>query len=184
VNPPFQGVRAFVANGYHGGAWDGTVQSIVNTTAASSSNKYALAILTGAEWKAKGTSYASFHSIVPTDSSALLQFTYMGDATVDGLLSSSDLTLVKQRILVQTGGGTLPAIDWVNGDLNYDGILNSSDLTLVKQKLLIQTASGSTYPQLDVGTIPAAAAAAVPEPSTIVLVLIAVACLLGIRKFR
>jgi hypothetical protein len=91
---------------------------------------------------------------------------------------------VKQRILVQTGGGTLPAIDWVNGDLNYDGILNSSDLTLVKQKLLIQTASGSTYPQLDVGTIPAAAAAAVPEPSTIVLVLIAVACLLGIRKFR
>jgi hypothetical protein len=162
-NPPLPGVVIAIKNGYDYGAWDGASGAISSTTckaeaATNGWSRFALASLTGAEYRALGTSYSQFHGVAmnsSTDNYALIQFTYAGDFNLDGKIDGNDLSIVEASIASPPA-----AKDWRHGDANYDGVIDSRDWDILNLQLSVQSQQG-TFPTLDIGTV--------PEPSTLAL---------------
>jgi len=90
-----------------------------------------------------------------------------GDVTLDGIVNSSDFTIMAANW--QDAGL------WTEGNVNFDDIINSSDFT----DMAANWQSTPVAPLMPAP--PAAAFSAVPEPSTFVLALLG---LLGIGAYR
>ena len=91
--------------------------------------------------------------------------TWMGDANLDGEFNSSDLIVVFQGGVYETGAAAL----WADGDFDGDGVFASGDLVAALQDGGYEAG-------------PRAAVAAVPEPSSCIL--LALGMLLVLKRRR
>lgn len=182
---PLDGVRQYTLYAYDGSLWDRVGITSANATAAPS--KYSVAYLSGAEYKALGAAYTTFHGVAPNDGDAISQYTYSGDVNLSGSLSTDDIGVIKLNLLKVVRHQPVVE-DWATGDQNFTATLTTDDIGTVKLKLLNATRFPLQYPPLDIGTgpvtgaVPSGAPAPVPEPSTIVLGILCVACFVGLRK--
>jgi len=101
-----------------------------------------------------------------------------GDANLDGLVNSADLSILASNFGV-TAGGT-----WATGDWNGDGMSNSSDLSILASLFGFMLGAGGDGP-IGISLEQAAALAGlsinVPEPATLTLVLCGL-CVAGARR--
>ncbi|HEY1684021.1 MAG TPA: hypothetical protein VGG19_04610 [Tepidisphaeraceae bacterium] len=98
---PLTSIQNDIASAYDKGKWDGA------------------GITTSAAATHPGTSLG----IKDTGTQVLVQYTWYGDANLDGVVNLEDLTTIHDN-LGKTGVG------WSGGDFNYDGIVNADDVSL------------------------------------------------------
>jgi len=117
----------WLKNGYAGGAWNGPG---IDSSVAHDDSTHATGLGwmdNGYNYAAVGTdpSYSSFDGVsLPTKNQLLVQYTYNGDANLNGQVDSTDSGLWHSGSL---GHGYL---GWVYGDFNYDGYINSNDFSI------------------------------------------------------
>jgi hypothetical protein len=66
-----------------------------------------------------------------TGPAVLVKYTYIGDATMDGVLGVDDFLAADNGYLMGLHG-------WANGDFNYDGTVNATDLNLLATAFMAQ----------------------------------------------
>jgi autotransporter-associated beta strand protein len=96
---PVASIRAALASGYGNGSENGT--GIVSSTAAGNAGG--------------GTTLG----YVDTGTQVIIKYTWDGDANLDGVVNSADLSAI-------SAAGTT----WATGDFNYDGVVNADDYGL------------------------------------------------------
>ncbi len=163
ANPdPIASIAAYLKSGFNGGAWNGTG---IDSSAAANNNanpldpRYGLGFADSAD--------AGNPARLPTDQIEI-EYTLLGDANLDGVVSGDDFTILTDNLGKQVNG-------WDKGDFNYDGVVSGDDFTLLTDNLGKQ-ANGAdvAIPAADYAAINAFAAANglmadVPEPATLSL---------------
>ncbi len=115
---PIDTIRPYIASGYANGSWDGTG---INSAVAARDHTKAIGC---AEASAVlGPSGGLFHGLLVDGSAVLVEFTYAGDASLDGQVDISDLG--KLATNWQTSS------NWTGGDFNNDGFVDISDLGML-----------------------------------------------------
>jgi hypothetical protein len=149
-----QTVREAIASGYNGGAWGGPGITSANASLDPSGHGVGYAISSG----------GSFLGMPVDDSSIVIRYTLLGDATVDGTVDFNDLVKLAQNYNVTDGTRT-----WDTGDFTYDGNVDFNDLVKLAQNYNISMPAAGSIPgataafETDLGR----AFAAVPEPGTL-----------------
>jgi hypothetical protein len=174
---PSPSVPALIAQGYHGGAWDGPgIVSVPARTNPAMAVGYGYASELGITGSWMGGTVTSYD--------LLLRSTLSGDANLDGVVDFNDLVKLAQNYnaKVTTSPGHSA---WVAGDFTYDNLVDFSDLVKLAQNYnsaLPATpipGAGAAFEQ-DL----AAAFASVPEPASLAWVLGAGALGLTARRRR
>ncbi len=120
-NGSLGGISALLASGYSGGAWNGI--GIFSSTAQNdSTRRTALGVLLNNS--AGLPIYTTFDGQPASLNDVILKYTYYGDANLDGVVDSSDLTRLDNGF-----NGDLTG--WQNGEFDYSGSLNGSDYTIL-----------------------------------------------------
>lgn len=114
VTDPSADIRASLATGYAGGAWNGAG---VNSSAANANAGHSVGYALSSEVPGAPI----FGS--PDATAVLLRYTRTGDANLDGTTNISDFSALAANFN-QPGA-------WVKGDFNYDGVVNISDFSLL-----------------------------------------------------
>jgi autotransporter-associated beta strand protein len=174
-NGSISSLYAEVAQGYNGGAWNGSSsgQGVILSSAAASDSTHLTAV-------GIGTGFTSFEGATVSLSDVLIKYTYYGDADLTGHVDSADYARIDAGYL---SSGSLTG--WSNGDFNYDGVINGSDYTLIDNAFNSQgvtLAATIAEPTAQLGG--SAPTSAVPEPATIGILGIGVVALLGRRRRR
>jgi hypothetical protein len=139
-------ISGYVANGRHGGTWDG-VSGINSSTAASTPNR---TLGHGPAPTVFGSFPATFAGQTIDNLATLVRFTIAGDANLDRLVDVSDLGIL--ATFWQTTGKT-----FTQGNFNYDSIVDVTDLGI----LATTWQTGLSAPPL---SAPAASLAATSAP--------------------
>jgi autotransporter-associated beta strand protein len=148
-------LRAALLDGRAGGTWDGPF-GIGSSSAPS---------LDGAGGFAVG-------SVINADGSAVVAWASLGDADLDGAVTTADVNAMLTGGLLNTGiAGAL----WQQGDFDYDGVVTTADVNL-----LLTTGRLNTGPYVTSPT----AMQSVPEPSAVGLGLAGMAAALIARGAR
>jgi hypothetical protein len=161
--------------GYNGGNWSGTSGIVSSYAAANTTHLITLGVIQNNQ--GGSALYSTFDTAGVGASDILIKYTYYGDATLAGSVSSVDYALIDGGYLSH-GGKT----GWYNGDFNYDGAVNGSDYTLIDNAFNTQGAALSSEGAMMTAEISIAPPAAVPEPT--VLSLLATGCLMLLRRRR
>jgi hypothetical protein len=135
---PLTNIQNDIASAYDKGKWDGP-----GLTSSAAADRPGTAL-----------------GVEDTGSEIIVQYTWYGDANLNGVVDSQDVTTVQDNA-GKTGVG------WAGGDFNYDGIVNADDFSLLQLGAAEQTGSFPT---------------ALPEPSAEMLIVSLAALSLRRRK--
>ena len=144
------------------GLWRGfgiTSSAALNDT----TNLTGLAVSLNDKGDGSGPLFSLFDGQPVNLNSALVKYTWNGDANLDGLVNADDYFLVDSGFLTQIGG-------YRNGDFNYDAVVNADDYFLIDSAFLGQKSKLSL--------------AAVPEPTALALLALSSLALLPHRRRR
>jgi hypothetical protein len=132
---------------------------------------------------------STFDGVPVADGDILVKYTYYGDATLTGSVTSADYLQIDNGY---NSGGALKG--WYNGDFNYDGVINGDDYTLIDNAYNSQglatfagvSAGPAEMIASDTDQIAPGAVASpeVPEPGTLSLIGLGAAGLLARRRRR
>ena len=100
-----------------------------------------------------------------TDKRVVVAYTYLGDANVDGQVTTTDFTAMAANF------GKASGAVWSQGDFNYDGVVNALDFNMIAVNFGATPIAG-----------PPALGTLVPEPATIGV--FGMLAMLGIRRQR
>ncbi len=155
----FNVISAQVGSGYNWGAWDG--MGIVSKLARLNPlGNTAMGLMKGEDYW-----YGTFYGQNVQPNWILLNYTYSGDATLDGVVDADDYAQINWAYL---NPSTLRT--WVNGDFTYDGIIDGDDYAAINWGYLSQGAEPVQYsPGSPLAVGAASQSAPVPEPGTLVL---------------
>ncbi len=152
-------IRASIATGFAGGAWNG-VGINSSAAAASTSPKTALGYAEASQILSPGGGV--FSGVAVDGTTVLVKYTVAGDANLSGNVNLDDFTALAANF----GNAGV----WTTGDFNYNGLVNLDDFTILAASF------GQTLPA-DV-----ARGAAVPEPAGAIGAL--VAAVVGLSRRR
>lgn len=137
---PTAAISAAIASAYDNGLWD---KPGITSSVAAAAPGHALG------WANNGalpTPYTGTYLGQSVDATTdIIRYTYYGDANLDGVVNSTDLSMMVPGATNAT---------WAMGDFNYDGLVNADDFALL---------------QLGAAEQPPGAQPSVPEPAGIVL---------------
>jgi len=140
-------LRSLLVAGRSGGTWDGAAGIISsNAPAHDSASGFAVGYR------------------VAGDNSATVAWASLGDADLDGAVTTADVNAILTSGLLNTG---TPGALWQQGDFDYDGLVTTADINALLTTGRLN--SGNYLPAL-------AAPAAVPEPATYLMLLTGIAC--------
>lgn len=162
-------LRAAVAAWWNGGLRNGTTGLIssVGSTASGINELATLAVVTNSNGVGSPL-MGGFDGVAVTTTDVLVKYTYLGDANLDGKVTTTDIEAVIRGIRGQLTG-------WVNGDTNYDNVVNGDDLANVLIAYRLQGLSfGDSNIAPSGGTGGGTGGGAVPEPTALGLLLAAV----------
>jgi hypothetical protein len=173
-----------IRQGYNlsGGAnWNGSGGITSSSAAADSHHLMALGVIQNNQ---SGTAiYMAanlFDGTVPGASDILVNFTYFGDANLDGKIDGSDYSLIDAGY-ASHGSFT----GWYNGDFNYDGSIDGSDYALIDNAFNNQgLASSSSAMSLSATITALPAVTAVPEPSVLAGVFVGGVAAVNCRRWK
>ncbi len=149
---------------------------IISSTAANSTERNtALAVVLDAD-----NEFSTFDDQSVANGDVLVKFTFFGDANLDGVVDSSDYTLVDN-------GFNFGLTGWFNGDFNYDGKINGDDYSLLDnafntQQLVTLAAASAGNVEMIAGET--SQIATVPEPTSAALLALAAGASLMRRRRR
>lgn len=156
---PIGAVKAQIASGYAGGAWNGNgINSSVAAAAASSA--HATGIGYG---EASSLGLGTFGGQTMDGTDVVAGITYYGDANLDGTVTSLDFNALANNFN-KTGQV------WTAGDFNYDGVVNALDFNAVASNF------GQTLPAPPLGSL-------VPEPASLAMIGFALTALAARRRW-
>jgi len=156
-------LRAQLIAGRDGGSWDGA-SGIMSSDAP---------IYLGTSGFAVG--YRVFN-----DNSALVSWASLGDADLDGAVTTADVNAILTSGLLNTG---IAGATWQQGDFDYDGLLTTADINALLTTGRLNT--GSYLPNQTAALQgPGASGSAVPEPSALWLAAAAGLAVLAARGAR
>jgi hypothetical protein len=158
---PGPSLREAIIAGRNGGAWDGAA-GITSQSAPS---------FDGASGFAVGYRVAG-------DNSASVAWASLGDADLDGAVTTADVNAILTSGLLNTG---IPGAVWQQGDFDYDGLVTTADINALLTTGRLN--SGSYLPSSTAG-VGAATVTSVPEPSSVLLAAVGagLAALVGRRR--
>ncbi len=109
-------IRGYLADGYNGGAWNGTSGGGIVTSAPTSigAGTYSIGYADGANGVVAGLSSGELE----------VAYTLAGDANLDGKVDSADFGILADNY------GASGAV-WDEGDFNYDGKVDSADFGIL-----------------------------------------------------
>jgi hypothetical protein len=164
---PIATIKAELASGYAGGAWNGVGinSSVAHTTSGSFGLGYADSADPG---NPAGLASGTIEIV----------YTLLGDANLDGAVNGSDFAILATNFNKAVGG-------WDQGDFNYDGAANGADFA----SLAANFNKGTTIALADVAAFDSFAASnglltSVPEPASVGLLLSGTMGFLGFRTRR
>jgi prepilin-type N-terminal cleavage/methylation domain-containing protein/prepilin-type processing-associated H-X9-DG protein len=138
-------LRSLLIAGRSGGTWDGA-SGIVSSDAPSSGG---------------GSGFAVGYRVAG-DNSATVAWASLGDADLDGAVTTADVNAILTSGLLNTG---TPGATWQQGDFDYDGLVTTADINALLTTGRLN--SGSYLPATPAGVL--GVPTAVPEPSTFAL---------------
>jgi len=151
-------LRSLLVAGRSGGTWNGA-SGIMSSDAPNYDGKSGFAV-----------GYR-----VAANNSATVAWASLGDADLDGAVTTADVNAILTSGLLNTG---IPGAVWQQGDFDYDGLVTTADINALLTTGRLN--SGSYLP-----VAPAASPTAVPEPSTLLLLGIGgTTAFLGCRRRR
>jgi autotransporter-associated beta strand protein len=160
----YTGLTRQIQLAHNGGAWDGP--GITTSKPDAVAGLTAIGIGMAGDL---GYDNQLFAGVTVSGNTALLMYTYAGDANVDGIISGDDYAAIDFNIAVPNSSG------WHNGDFNYDGIISGDDYAAIDFNIVAQGAPFAT--STSVGGVNA-----VPEPAGTVALL--AGCLALRRRAR
>jgi fibronectin-binding autotransporter adhesin len=140
-------LRSLLIAGRSGGTWDGT-SGIMSSDAPTYDGKSGFAV----GYRVAG------------DNSATVAWASLGDADLDGAVTTADVNAILTSGLLNTG---IPGAVWQQGDFDYDGLVTTADINALLTTGRLN--SGSYLPPTPPTAI--GSPAAVPEPTTCTLTL-------------
>ena len=141
------------AQGFAGGAWNGSGGLTSSTAAADARHLTAVGVIQNATTLNGSTPiYTVFDGQSVFAADVLARYTVYGDTNLDGTVTAADLTRMDAGAVNHLTG-------WQNGDVNYDGVVDGSDYALADNAFNQQAGQ--------VAAPAAVAAAAVPEPASV-----------------
>jgi autotransporter-associated beta strand protein len=162
---PLANVKALIVAGRNGGTWDGGAGMITSMSDAGPASQ--LTTLAVANAGAIGKTSFGGVNVLTTDT--LVMYTYIGDATLDGLINGDDFAAID-------AGYSAQLTNYSNGDFNFSGGINADDYWLIDRNY------SRNLPQLLAA--PVVGMAAVPEPCGFGAVAMALALFGGGRRRR
>jgi hypothetical protein len=162
-NSPMASIRQQIISGYNAGGalWGGN--GIVSSSAALNPTSVGLGYAEASEVLLNGATYGG-ESV--DGSAVLVQYTLLGDATLDGVVDFNDLVKLAQNYNTTVSASTQSW--WNHGDFTYDGVVDFNDLVKLAQNY------NTSLPGAAVPGAPAsfsqdlaAAFAQAPEPGTL-----------------
>jgi hypothetical protein len=141
---PIASIADYVSTGFDGGDWQGLgiASAIAAQVAGDGANahKTALGYATAAR-----IGVSVFDGQGVDGSSAIVRYTYSGDANLDGRVNALDF-----NALASNFGGASGKF-WFQGDFNYDGVTNTADFTVLasnfNQPAFASPALGTLIPE-------------------------------------
>jgi fibronectin-binding autotransporter adhesin len=170
-------IRSAIQIAYHGGAW-GTSGSGL-TLGTTTDPLAAIGYMDVNDGNAGQSAKTSLNGVSLPANSAIIAYTHVGDANLDGSVNIKDFGLLERHL------GTTSSATWDEGDFNYDGAVGIADFGLLRSAFGVSvgpTPRGSNSligSQAAVQSSGGGASPMVPEPATLVLLTSGVIGLLG-----
>ena len=169
------------------GAWTGT--GITSSVAALTKNTALAVVVNDTNQTPSGSLsgtplFSTFDNKSVSDGDVLEKYTYYGDATLSGSVTSADYLQIDNAYNFNQAHPSTPLTGWYNGDFNYDGVINGDDYTLIDNAYNSQ--GSVSFAGVSAGPaelIAGASSSAVPEPATFSMVGIGAARLM-MRRWR
>ncbi|MGB7159079.1 MAG: autotransporter-associated beta strand repeat-containing protein [Tepidisphaeraceae bacterium] len=133
--------------------------------------------------------YTSFEGRSVALNDTLIKFTYMGDADVDGSVTTTDYALIDNGYAFDLAG-------WINGDFDYSGAIDTTDYALIDNAFAFQVGplslafqaryerSVSLFGQDYINALAAVQSGVVPEPASAGVLVVAAMGLMSRRRRR
>jgi hypothetical protein len=162
-----------VQDGRAGGSWSGS--GIQSSAAAGSDGLTAIGVALASDVLGIGaTQTVAWSGQTVNGSAILLQYTYAGDANLDGAINIDDYGRIDSSI-----GGS--AFGWSNGDFNYDGSINIDDYGIIDSNIGRTGELSLLSAPVEMSEI-SAGVSAVPEPTWLGLGIFAAAMMCRRRR--
>jgi hypothetical protein len=100
----------------------------------------------------------------------MVMYTYVGDATLDGIIDGDDYAAIDAGFSASSSG-------YANGDFDYNGRINADDYFLIDRNYSSQPGPILPGPLAEVGGV-----TAVPEPTSLSVLTLISAAMLGRRR--
>jgi hypothetical protein len=150
-------ITGLINSGRSGGLWTGAgiTSSTAAADAAGGNYLTGLGVMLNQN-SSGGQLYATFDGATAHAADVLVRYTYIGDANLDGTVSSPDYTLIDAAWLTEQSTSSISG--WHNGDFNFDRVVNGSDYTLIDNAFNTQGTplAGATAQIAAAGAMPTA----------------------------
>jgi autotransporter-associated beta strand protein len=157
----YDGITGWIQDGRNGGTWDGP--GIMTSQSAADTALTGLGV-------ASATAGRVFAGQTLNAGDVMVMYTYVGDATLDGIIDGDDYAAIDAGFSASSSG-------YANGDFDYNGRINADDYFLIDRNYSSQPGPILPGPLAEVGGV-----TAVPEPTSLSVLTLISAAMLGRRR--